>query len=72
MTTTEEIVVCGDNFIERRIYLSPEPVELESEFETFRQSAFRYGYNRGWLHGFVVAFCIVSAIVLASLWVVRW
>lgn len=71
MTTTEEIVVCGENFIERRIYVSPDPVDFEKQFESCRQSAFHYGYNRGWLHGFALAFCIVSGIVLVSLWIIH-
>ncbi len=60
MTTTEEIVVSGENFIERRILLSPEQADIEN----LRQAAFRRGYHAGWVRGFVFGLCVLGFAVL--------
>jgi hypothetical protein len=62
MTTDEEILVSGEDFIERRIFIYPQQgdmVELEHR-------AYARGYDRGWLNGFSIgaallvfaAFCV--------------
>lgn len=48
MTATEEIVISGDGFIERRIVLSPEQDDIAS----VRQWAYGIDYKRGCALGF--------------------
>jgi hypothetical protein len=71
MTTTEEIVVSGEDFIERRIYVSPEPRELEEEIVRSQRTAFQHGYSRGWRRGFFAGFCVLAAIALLFCWAVQ-
>jgi len=68
MTTTEEIVVSGDGFIERRIVVSPEPVDTEN----LRQKAYRRGYNGGWMHGFVFGLCVLGLLLLLICCASHW
>ncbi len=56
MTTTEEIIVSGENFIERRIIQFPQEVD----FESLQASAYGWGYKRGWVRGFVMALAIIG------------
>jgi len=61
-TTTEEIIVSGQDFIERRIFVCPEQEDLAN----MQERAYGSGYKRGWLQGFLVgalgvalaAFCL--------------
>jgi hypothetical protein len=64
MTATEEIMVTGEDFIERRILVYPEQTDLGK----LQERAYMYGYKRGWVYGltFGLAFFAVAAI-LASL-----
>jgi hypothetical protein len=50
MTTTEEIIVSGQDFIERRIFVCPE----QEDIANMRERAYGSGYKRGWLRGFLV------------------
>jgi hypothetical protein len=52
MTTTEEIIVSGENFIERRIMQFPQQVDIED----LQARAYGRGYKRGWIG--VAAVCI--------------
>ena len=65
MTTSEEIVVSGDNFIEQRILISPQPGEVEH----LQRVAFTCGYNRGWARGFLMGLCFFG-LALFCIWVV--
>jgi hypothetical protein len=56
MTTTEEIIVSGENFIERRIIQFPK----QMDFESLQASAYGWGYKRGWVSGFVMGFAIIG------------
>lgn len=65
MTTTEEIIVSGEDFIERRIVLCPE----QSDIAAMRQRAYGGGYKRGWLQGFVIGAVAIGAALLC-IWLV--
>ena len=66
MTTTEEIIVPGEDFIERGIFICPQ----QGDMDILEHRAYGRGYNRGWLRGFlmgvavigVVAFCVWLAV----------
>jgi hypothetical protein len=58
MTTTEEIIVSGENFIERRIIQCPQ----QGDFESLQASAYGWGYRRGWLRGFVIGLAIIGVV----------
>ncbi|MGH9679415.1 MAG: hypothetical protein ACRD4Y_05660 [Candidatus Acidiferrales bacterium] len=57
MTSTEEIIVSGENFIERRIFLIPDQMEIEK----VRDYAYNQGYKRGCLHGFLTGSAVIGA-----------
>jgi hypothetical protein len=63
MTTTEEIIVSGENFIERRIIQSPQQVDIEY----LQASAYGWGYKRGWVRGFLMGLAIIG-VVAACIW----
>jgi hypothetical protein len=54
MTTTEEIIVSGADFIERRIFICP------GDVGNLQHRAYGRGYNRGWLHGFLMGAAIIG------------
>ena len=56
MTTTEEIVVSGEDFIERRIFIHPRPLDLAN----VERRSYDRGYNRGWLGGFLLGLVVVG------------
>jgi hypothetical protein len=56
MTTTEEIIVSDQDFIERRIFVYPE----QQDIANMRESAYGSGYRRGWLRGFLVGTVLVG------------
>jgi hypothetical protein len=60
MTTTEEIIVSGENFIERRILQFPQQVDIDD----LQASAYRRGYKRGWMCGLLMGFAIIGAAAL--------
>ena len=60
MTTTEEIIVSGEDFIERRIILIPPQMEIE-DLET---STYASGYQRGWIRGMLMGFAIFGVAAL--------
>jgi hypothetical protein len=68
MTTTEEIVVSGDDFIERRIFVSPEPADIEN----LQQAAYRRGYSGGWARGFAFGLCVVAFAALLIWCATQW
>jgi hypothetical protein len=55
--TTDEIVVSGEDFIERRIFVFPEQEDIAS----LRALSFRSGYRRGWWRGFLIGVVVVFA-----------
>ena len=57
MTTTEEIVVSGKNFIERRIFVCPRPRDLED----LKDQAYACGYNYGWGSGLLAGLGLCAA-----------
>lgn len=63
MTATEEIIVSGENFIERRIILFPERRDMED----LRARTFASGYQRGWTRGMLMGFAIFGA-AAACVW----
>jgi len=60
MTTTEDIVVSGENFIERRIFLVPEQMEIED----LRATAYGQGYKSGWMRGFLMGLAAIGVAAL--------
>jgi hypothetical protein len=60
MTTTEEIIVSGENFIERRVFVYPQ----QGDVANLQHAAYSDGYSRGWLHGVLLALGAVGVIVL--------
>jgi hypothetical protein len=67
MTTTEEIIVSGENFIERRIILFAEQVEIED----LEARAYRRGYKRGWLRGLLMGLAIIGVAAIC-IWLAVW
>ena len=63
VTTTEEIIVSGQDFIERRIFVCPEQEDLAN----MRERAYGGGYKRGWLRGFLVG-ALGVAVAAFCLW----
>ena len=63
MTTTEEINVSGEGFIERRVFVLPEEIHIEG----LKAAAYKHGWIRGLLMGFaifgVAAVCIWLALL---------
>jgi hypothetical protein len=68
MNATEEIIVSGDNFIERRIILLPQ----QDDIEGLQMRAYRGGYKRGWTNG-LLAGIIVMGVTALCIWIgIRW
>jgi hypothetical protein len=59
MISTEEIVVSGEDFIERRIFVCPEPGEMNN----LRQRAYARGYSHGRLLGFLMGAAVIGVAV---------
>ena len=68
MVATEEIVVTGENFIERRIYLEPR----QSDLAEIGERAYESGYGKGWKRGFVVALVLCGAAAICIWSAVQW
>lgn len=60
MTTAEEIIVSGENFIERRIMQFPQQVDIED----LQARAYGRGYKRGWMLGFLMGLTIIGLAVV--------
>lgn len=56
MTTTEEIIVSGENFVERRIILCPE----QDDIQNLQEMAYSCGYKRGCKRGLLVGLAIIG------------
>lgn len=56
MSTTEEIIVIGENFIERRVILFPQQVDIGN----LQARAYSRGYKRGWLYGLLMGLSVVG------------
>jgi hypothetical protein len=63
MTTTEEIIVSGEDFIERRIFICPQPWEMGN--------LQRRAYGRGWLRGFLMGVVVIGLAALCVLLAVQ-
>jgi hypothetical protein len=67
MTTTEEIIVSGENFIERRIILFAQQVDIED----LKARAYRRGYKRGWVRGLLMGLAIIGVAAICIWLAVR-
>jgi hypothetical protein len=67
MTTTEEIIVSGKNFIERRITLFAQQVDIED----LKARAYRRGYKRGWARGLLMGLAIIGVAAICIWLAVR-
>jgi hypothetical protein len=56
MNTTEEIIVSGENFIERGIILFPQ----QEDIEDLQTRAYHRGYKRGWVRGLLMGLAIIG------------
>ena len=63
MNATQEIVVSGENFIERRIFVFPQQEEIE-DLQTW---AYGRGYKRGWMRGLVMGLAIAGVAAICIL-----
>ena len=60
MTTTEEITVSGEDFIERRIFIYPQQVDMER----LRQRAYTHGYKCGMFNGLSLGVVLLVLVAL--------
>jgi hypothetical protein len=60
MNASEEIIISGGNFIERRIILFPEQVDTED----LQARGFGRGYEYGWARGLAKGLAIVGVVAL--------
>jgi hypothetical protein len=65
MTTTEDIIVSGEDFIERRIVLIPEQTEIDDLQASGYKRGFKCGWRRGLLMGLMVMGVAVVCVWLA-------
>lgn len=63
MSRSEEIIVSGGNYIERRIILFPQQIDID-ELET---RAYGRGYKTGWLRGLLMGLATVG-VAAACFW----
>jgi hypothetical protein len=56
MKTTQEIVVLGEDFIERRIILAPG----QTEIALIQQAAYKCGWRRGFFWGLISIYTMVT------------
>jgi len=68
MNATEEIIVSGDNFIERRIILLPQQYDIED----LQMRAYRGGHKRGWMHGLLTGIVVIGVAALCIWLAIRW
>ena len=68
MATTDEIVVSGKNFIERRIFVHPQLKEVED----LQNRAYTRGYKCGWVRGFLAGLGLFGATALCMWLALRW
>jgi hypothetical protein len=67
MGTAEEIIVTGEDFIERRIFLIPE----QDDIDKMKAKAYGRGYKRGWMCGLLMGSAIIVVVVLC-MWLATW
>jgi tetrahydromethanopterin S-methyltransferase subunit G len=67
MTETEEVVVLGEDFIERRIFVCPQQAELDY----LQRRAYRFGYNRGCTYGLIFGLVLFGTGAILT-WLVLW
>jgi hypothetical protein len=60
MATAEEIIVSGENFIERRIFLIPE----QGDIDQLSVHAYGRGYKCGWVCGLLMGSAIIGVAAL--------
>ena len=60
MATAEEIIVTGEDFIERRIFLIPE----HDDIDKMQAQAYGRGYKCGWMCGLLMGSAIIVVAVL--------
>jgi hypothetical protein len=64
---TDEIVVSGRDFIERRIFVFPE----QEDIANLRALSFRSGYRLGWWCGFLIGVAVVCAATFGAWLLIR-
>jgi len=69
MNATEEIIVSGDNFIERRIILL---LPQQYDIEDLQMRAYRAGYKRGWMNGLLTGIVVIGVAALCIWLAIRW
>lgn len=67
MATTEEIIVTGEDFIERRIFLIPEQYDIDK----MKAQAYGRGYKCGLKCGLLMGSAIIIAAALC-IWLAIW
>ena len=67
MATAEEIIVSGENFIERRIFLIPE----QDDIDQLNAQAYGRGYKCGWVCGLLMGSSIITVTALC-IWLALW
>ncbi len=60
MIASEEIIISGENFIERRIILFPQ----QEDIEDLRTRAYSRGYTCGWTRGLIMGLAIFGVAAL--------
>lgn len=66
MTTTEEIIVSGEGFIERRIMLLPENAEIAD----LEERAYNRGYKSGFIRGLVMGAAVI-VVAVVCIWLAQ-
>lgn len=67
MPTAEEIIVAGEDFIERRIFLIPQ----QDDIDKMKAQAYGRGYKCGWMCGLLMGSAIIVVAVLC-IWLATW
>jgi hypothetical protein len=67
VTMTDEIVVSGQDFIERRIFVFPE----QEDIANLQALSYRSGYRLGWWRGFMIGVVVVCAAAFGVSLVIR-
>jgi hypothetical protein len=67
MTRTEEIVVSGEGFIERRIFVYLQQPKVDN----LQRQAYTLGWKRGWMCGFVLGLGLFGTAAI-FIWLVTW
>lgn len=67
MATAEEIIVTGKDYIERRIFLTPE----QDDIDKMKAQAYGRGYRRGWVCGLLMGSATI-VVAMLCIWLATW